>query len=242
MPNKSYRFAVRLRLGLPPSESLPPFCVCGTRLAGCPNHFLACQLLKSTSMTSRHDHIVRTFGALARAGGAEVYIEPSFDGDRPDAEISWSDGVDLVDVSVTHAGLSALQRGSARTPLAAARLRERRKERRYDELVRDQNARFVPLVLETYGALGESTQHFVSKLSLARMSQPEGRDLPDQTGPIMQRLAVALQNGNARVQDEGLRRARGYACGDRAPRTLRHAIDFVRRRSTAAVAATVATR
>jgi hypothetical protein len=236
MSDAGYRFAVRLRLGLPPVDSLPQACVCGAALSANHNHFLVCQSLKATSMTTRHDHIVRSFAALARASGAEVIVEPSFDSDRPDAEISWADGVDLVDVSVTHAGLSALQRGSAREPLRAARTRELMKIARYAALVRDYNARFVPLVFETYGALGEGTQHFISKLNSARLAQPDARSLPDQTGLIMQRLAVALQNGNARVQDEGLRRARGHACGIRPPRSLRHATGFVRRRraSTAA--------
>ena len=83
----------------------------------------------------------------------------------------------------------------------------------YDEMARRTGATFVPLVFETYGAFATQTQDFVAKLSLARMSQPGGSDLPDQQGRIMQRLAVALQNGNARVQEEGLRRARHRARG-----------------------------
>jgi hypothetical protein len=213
MPDDSYRYAVRLRLGLPPSETLPPVCVCGASLTAYGNHFLVCQLLFATSTTTRHDRLVRTFAALAREGGAIVIVEPSCESERPDAEITWADGIDLVDVSVTHAGQSALTRGSARGQLRAAEVRERRKIAHYTDMARRTGARFVPLVFETYGAFATHTQDYVGKLSLAHASQPGGSDLPDQRGRIMQRLAVALQNGNARVQEEGLRRARHRARG-----------------------------
>ena len=140
-------------------------------------------------------------------------VEPSCESERPDAEITWADGIDLVDVSVAHAGQSAIRNGAARGPLRAAEMRARRKMAHYGEMARRTGATFVPLVFETYGAFATQTQDFVAKLSLARMSQPGGSDLPDQRGRIMQRLAVALQNGNARVQEEGLRRARHRARG-----------------------------
>ena len=216
----SYRYAVRLRLGLAPSDTLPLTCACGASLVRDRNHFLVCRLLVRTAMTSRHDHIVRTCATVARATGAEVLVEPDFDGGRPDAEVAWAEGVDFVDVRVTHPGASALR--SAQRPLGAAAVQERRKNRRYAELARNVQALFVPLVFETYGAFAEGTQDYVGKLALGRLSQPDGVDLPDQRAPIMQRLAVALQNGNARVQEEGLRRARGAAGGDRAPRMLGH--------------------
>jgi hypothetical protein len=66
------------------------------------------------------------------------------------------------------------------------------------------------------------------------VSQTDGHDLPDQRPPIMQRLAVALQNGNARVQEEGLRRAFGAGAGARAPRQPRRP-DFVFRRGPATI-------
>lgn len=213
MLDSAYQFAQRLRLGLPPSDALPDKCACGSRVASYPNHFLVCQLLKASGATARHDRVVRVFAAVAREAGAVVDVEPRTDGDRPDAEITWPDAIDLVDVSVTHAGASALNHGAAREPLRAAGVRERRKLARYANLASGLNVKFVPLVLETYGALAERTQDYVRKLSLARVSRPEGRDLPDQSGVIMQRLAVALQTGNARVQEDGLRRARRTALG-----------------------------
>ena len=50
-----FSFAVRLRLGLPPQDDLPAECACGEVLESAPDHFLVCHLLKSTSMTTRHD-------------------------------------------------------------------------------------------------------------------------------------------------------------------------------------------
>jgi hypothetical protein len=217
MRDASYCFAVRLRLGLPPSETLPPVCVCGETLASHPNHFLVCQKLKATATTTRHDRIVRMFAALAKEAGAIVLVEPNCDNERPDAEITWAEGIDMVDVSVTHPGASALLHGSADGQLRAGELRAKRKMAKYAELAREAGAAFVPLVFETYGAFATQTQDFVMKLNTALCQAPSGRDLPDQRGLIMQRLAVTLQNGNARVQEEGLRRSRRRARGAGQP-------------------------
>ena len=80
---------------------------------------------------------------------------------------------------------------------------------------------FLPLVVESYGALGQAARDYVGTLNTKLVSQDERDHLPDQVVPIMQRLAVALQNGNARIQKEGLLRAHGARSGARAPRVLR---------------------
>jgi hypothetical protein len=223
MSDASYRGAVRLRLGLPPSEHMPKACFCGTLLTY-RHHFLVCQKLKATASTTRHDRLVRAFAELAQEAGACVVVEPNSDGKRPDVEIVWAEDTDLVDVSVAHVGASAVHSlGTDRGPLRSARVRERRKVAAYADVAREANATFVPLVLETFGAFADGTRDYVSKLNLMLLSSVAGRDLPDQTGRMLQRLAVTLQNGNARVQEEGLRRARAAAVGAWAPRPLRRA-------------------
>ena len=136
----------------------------------------------------------------------------------------WAESVDLIDVSVAFPGASAVHGlHTDREALRAARKREGRKMRHYADVAREANAKMVPLVLETFGAFAEGTRAFVNKLNLALLSCDAGKNLLDQTGRMMQRLAVALQNGNARVQDEGLRRARAAAVGGWQPRLLRRA-------------------
>ena len=76
--------------------------------------------------------------------------------------------------------------------------------------------------------MGESARALVGQMNTARVSQAEGQDMPDQTASMLQQLAVALQNGNARVQDGGLLRARTAAGGGRLPRILRHPNEVVR--------------
>jgi hypothetical protein len=223
MSDGGYRGAVRLRLGLPPSNHMPSACFCGTPLTY-RHHFLVCQKLKATASTTRHDRLVRAFAELALEAGACVIVEPNSDGKRPDAEIVWAEETDLVDVSVAHVGASAVQSlGTDRGQLRSAKARAARKTAAYAAVAREANATFVPLVLETFGAFAEDTRNYVSKLNLALLSSAAGRNLPDQTGRMMQRLAVTLQNGNARVQEEGLRRARAAAVGEWAPRPLRRA-------------------
>jgi hypothetical protein len=186
------------------------------------HHFLVCQKLKATASTTRHDMLVRAFAELAQAAGACVIVEPNTDGMRPDAEIVWAEDTDLVDVSVAHVGSSAVRSlGTDRGALRSAKAREARKVKAYEDVAREANATFVPLVLETFGAFAVGTRNYISKLNLMLLSSVAGRDLPDQTGRMLQRLAVTLQNGNARVQEEGLRRARAAAVGAWAPRPLR---------------------
>jgi hypothetical protein len=223
MSDGSHRAAVRLRVGKPPSNNMPRVCVCGEQLSYV-HHFLVCQQLKASATTTRHDVLVRKFAELAREAGAIAIVEPLSDNRRPDAEIVWGQGTDLVDVSVAFPGASAVQHlRTDRGSLRSAKTREARKVAHYEALAREAGAVFVPLVLETFGAFAAGARDYVGKLNLALLSSDAGRNLPDQVGRMMQRLAVALQVGNARVQDEGLRRARAAALGGAEVRPVRRA-------------------
>ena len=68
----------------------------------------------------------------------------------------------------------------------------------------------VPLVFESFGALGDDAIDFVGRLNLEIVSNAgrAGVFLADQRPYIFQRLAVALQRGNAGIMREGLVRSR----------------------------------
>ena len=72
----------------------------------------------------------------------------------------------MLDVSVTHpTSPSALSSGRGFRPLGAAKQREYEKREKYDELAAVESATFIPLVLETTGAMGDGFRQFLSRIS-----------------------------------------------------------------------------
>ena len=144
--------ASRIRLGLPPLDNLPVSCVCGQVLDDDPDHFLSCQNLRRSAVTSRHDSIVRLLAKHLRRASALVHEEQRFPGERklrPDLDVFFSDEYLLVDVVVTHP--AAPSRKSIK-PLAAAGDWERRKVNKYESLAAVHGAKVFGFSLESIGA------------------------------------------------------------------------------------------
>src|SRR5687767_14543049 len=80
-------------------------------------------------------------------------------GKRPDISIVSTRGNYLVDVSVVHS-LADSHRGAARSDRHIQE-RERIKTTKYLELARRENATFIPVVLDTYGASGDGMKDLV---------------------------------------------------------------------------------
>ena len=143
--------ASRIRLGLPPLDDLPVSCVCGQVLDDDPDHF-SCQNLRRSTVTSRHDSIVRLLAKHLRRASALVHEEQRFPGERklrPDLDVFFSDEYLLVDVVVTHP--AAPSRKSIK-PLAAAGDWERRKVNKYESLAAVHGAKVFGFSLESIGA------------------------------------------------------------------------------------------
>ena len=69
LSDREFSLASRLRLGLPPSDTLPSICRCSGRMLDDPGHFLSCPLLRPLARV-RHDRLVRLLATLIqRAGG-----------------------------------------------------------------------------------------------------------------------------------------------------------------------------
>jgi hypothetical protein len=80
LDDESMRLAIRHRLGLPPSDSLPSqHCVC-TRsdfvFSSDPDHLHSCNLTRTNSLTLRHDQLVHTIAELSREAGWHATREP----------------------------------------------------------------------------------------------------------------------------------------------------------------------
>ena len=77
LSDREFSLASRLRLGLPPSDSLPRVCRCSARLSEDPAHFMSCMLLTSVA-TVRHNRIVRHLSTLVQRAGGVTYVEPRY--------------------------------------------------------------------------------------------------------------------------------------------------------------------
>src|SRR6185437_6369900 len=105
-------------------------------------------------MTARHDSIVRVLAQAFRQVGAVVHVEPRlYDMERlrPDLDILLPETNLMLDVAVAHP--CAPSRHS-KTPLAAARDLENKKNRDYKEWAEARGCKFLPFAMETLGAYG----------------------------------------------------------------------------------------
>jgi len=105
-------------------------------------------------------------------------------------------------------------------PLAAASDAENKKNRDYGAMALQHSATFIPFALESYGAFGTRAQEVMKILGKAAgNSVLLTADVPGGFAAYaVQRVAVALQRGNAAVGRRGAVESRVAALGGRRPR------------------------
>jgi hypothetical protein len=108
----------------------------------------------------------------------------------------------LVDVAIVHPTAPSNVVEAAQS-LSTAKKRAKVKTRQYNEMCRQQNAIFVPFVLETYGGFGPQAVHFLK--DVADFShQHVGLDREEVIVDLKTSIAVAVQNGNSSIISRGL--------------------------------------
>lgn len=198
LSSSEFTLASRLRLFLPPSDSLPLLCLCSAPLTD-PTHFLSCERLKDLRRV-RHDRIVRLLSSLIQRIGGVCQVEPShFLSIRPDILGFLFNFSFILDLVITHpCSPSYLSRSDA--PLTAASHAESRKISKYAPLLATCNSEFIPFSIETFGALAPKALAFVSRLS-ASSSYPSHSIPPP---PILASLSILLQSCNAYILSRGV--------------------------------------
>jgi hypothetical protein len=182
MPTPLFNQYVRLRLQLPPNDTHRLVCnvlQCSERLSSDEqqtHHHQACKHFTRETIR-RHNAVLNTVLRLAQDAGFEAAKEePVLDAHghnlRPDAILTSalaSQPVLYVDVAIVHPAVSSYrnQSASVKAPLAAAAAREKHKHHKYDAVAAADHARFVPLVMESYGAFGKEFDSFLSCLASA---------------------------------------------------------------------------
>ena len=200
----NYRYAARLRLGVPLIADCIVMCECGKGRASSSDHYLSCHLERGRSVRRRHDNLIRTLAALLRRAGGFVHVEPydlQLDHHlRPDLTAHFVASGVAVDGSVVHPAAATYARLASVVSLSAADRRERKKGAMYNAMASAENLVFHPLVMESFGGFGPKSYDFIKQIAtdsggLLGLSE------------LVQVLSVALQRGNAFVMAAGHRRA-----------------------------------
>ena len=195
LDDSSLRIAVALRLGAP--ICAPHTCICGAAVDASGTHGLSCR--KSAGRHARHSAVNEIIKRALASADVPSRLEPSSlsrtDGKRPDGLTTapWREGRCLVWDFTCPDTLAAshLDRAVA-GPGAVATEAESRKREKYVAL--SASYYFVPIAIETLGALGEDAAAFMK--DLGRRVGAATRE-PRSSAFLMQRLSVAIQRGNA---------------------------------------------
>ena len=122
---------------------------------------------------------------------------------RPDALIQGLNLLILTDVMITSPTAPSHVSAAATTALATAALGERTKTSKYRRLAAEEKVRFVPFVLESFGAVGAQAARVIASLSshLDRSLAHDTVIIPLHSFKhwAYRVLSVALQRGNARA-------------------------------------------
>ena len=109
-----------------------------------------------------------------------------------------------IDVSVVHPTASSRRRSASHRPLAAARTRERAKDRKYLARATAENAIFVPFIVETYGGWGVKAQAFCKRLANFAEDHAARWTAIDVREALRKGVSEQLQLRNLRLLDDQL--------------------------------------
>src|SRR6185436_1217236 len=147
---------------------------------------------------SRHDTLLQLLVAFLRDAGLQPIPEAQVEsGERPDLRLSLDGRTLFLDISVTHpTSPSALRVHRSSRALGAARQREYEKKQKYAELAVCESAEFIPLVVESTGALGEGFRQFLRRIaSRVRDGEFAGASPSQVEKFLISALTIALQRG-----------------------------------------------
>jgi hypothetical protein len=195
LDDTALRIAIAVRLGAP--VCAPHACVCGENVDASGIHGLSCR--KSAGRHLRHSALNDLVKRALATAEVPSRLEPTSlfrsDGKRPDGMtlMPWKRGQCLVwDVTCPDTLASSYVNRAVTGAGAVADEAERRKRLKYEAISRSHY--FVPLAIETLGAVGEEGMIFLKELSgrIAAVTKDE-RSL----NFLMQRISVTVQQGNA---------------------------------------------
>jgi hypothetical protein len=172
----------------------------------------------------RHNVVVDELASIMRKAGMTIMVEPRRVGlprrashRRPDIVIYGGHETTLVDVSLLHplapSYRARLRRGdSARRELRLIQHREQVKRTRYAMLAQQYDAgRVAPFVVDAFGAFGECAEELLRMVATHAAGNSVCNSADSFVTEAAARIAVAVQNGNAKLQEEAFKNIRAAA-------------------------------
>ena len=104
-------------------------------------------------------------GRLRELGELEPRFQLEGDDQHTDIRVALGSRLIYVDVSVVHPTAASYVAASSRWSLATARAAESRKSRQYLQRAVDENAEFVPFIVESFGGFGDRARAFVNQIA-----------------------------------------------------------------------------
>lgn len=207
MNDSQFCAAVRLRLAIPTQSKC---CQCEPE-AGIINdsiHPHICKLLKKEEINQRHECIVYTLRQLCDLANQHSSIHHRLNYDNIDKNIRpflyvYINGIAyMIDVSIVcPAASSHVESHNAdEISLSSAIHQGKDKVRKYHQVARQNHMKFVPFILESFGAVDKQARSFISLVA-------EQTNDPHQFfAYCMRRLSIALQRENSDIQTRGMKR------------------------------------
>ena len=195
MDNEQFSPAIAPLLGAPVCGSHT--CVCGAEVERSAQHPLVCNKMKSRHARHRlgNDVIFRALKSAEVPATLEPLGLSRCDGKRPDGAslLAWKGGKPLIwDFTCVHRLAASYDDKAKQNGASIATAAEVRKCKKYEDLTAQ--CVFQPVAVETLGGLGCETFSFIRELGhriSVCISDPRA------TLHLCQRLAVAVQKGNA---------------------------------------------
>jgi hypothetical protein len=175
LSEEEFAVAFRNRIGVDPLPNLRalgcPFC----KKEATPLHALSCKLHCGTLTTLRHHKACKLLAQFARSTGCLASCTDKTDfggrGSRgqkvPDGVIHTSSSSYLFDAHGVH---TLAPSAAHREPEAVIRSRERWKTNKYREQAFLEGCEFIPLVMDTFGKLGQQAEMLCEKLAAEELA------------------------------------------------------------------------
>ena len=216
LTNVETTLAIRLRLGLPPSDHMPEFCACGFDMERDHDHFLNCPKFRGSWTTRQHNRLVRVNAHHLNLAGFTVTVEPyaprsSEKKHRPDAIAFFGPHSHMSDTTRVNATApSRVESGQKQGRVAKYAEAKKKSDYLKTELAKTHEFKdeFIPIAYEVHGTWGEGAISAVTPILKGAQELMGPTLAKDLAANYVRRIAVELQRGNAYLQRMGLDKAR----------------------------------
>jgi hypothetical protein len=226
LTDAEYIIATRINLGLPPCEVMPNICGQCRRAVGydhCSTHALACNYLKGTLATDRHDTIQRAIEIYACRAGITVRRHErtnqhnSSDRRTTDVTLYWANRPVKYDVTCRHPVCPSAVKAASRTQLITAARADRDKHVHHHVDMNESQTHIEPSLrqaqvfksfsCESFGGLHADAAQLIHDICIIAQDRPTAFTAYEVKYGLHASIACAIQRFNAAMILENIHQA-----------------------------------